>query len=248
MPAAPAGRALPHARGRADSPCRNRHPARLHAGLRRPARQPLGSRARPSPPRRRRRARGVDAAAYWAFADRLQDHLDAHWGGEAYYPGRSMYNANMLLTHAAAALAGHTGPARQDERARKLITALCEGKAWRSVPADGPQGHVPGWTDSLGGHPMQHLVVDTEIAWALAVAWRARDALGLDPATSDLIADRIISHDRGRVLALARAAAEPDQLVRADVPGGGVGRRRPGDLHGQLLQQLRRFVDGATRR
>ena len=28
-------------------------------------------------------------------------------------PGRSMYNANMLLTHAAAALAGHTGPARQ---------------------------------------------------------------------------------------------------------------------------------------
>ena len=153
----------------------------------------LRARARPSPPRRPPRARSAwNAGAYWAFADRLQDHLDAHWGGEAYNPGRSMYNANMLLTHAAAALAGHTGPARQDERARKIIAALCEGKAWRSVPADGPQGHVPGWTDSLGGHPMQHLVVDTEIAWALAIAWRAREALALDQRTAD--ADRRPHH------------------------------------------------------
>ena len=66
------------------------------------------------------------------------------------------------------------------------------------MPADGPQGHVPGWTDSLGGHPMQHLVVDTEVAWALAIAWRAREALGLDQATSELIADRIIRTTAGQ--------------------------------------------------
>ena len=88
--------------------------------------------------------RAWNAAAYWAFADRLQDHLDAHWGGDAYNPGRSMYNANMLLTHAAAALAGHTGPARQDERARKIITALCEGKAWRTRARRRPAGPRPG--------------------------------------------------------------------------------------------------------
>ena len=49
-----------------------------------------------------------------------------------------------------------------------------------SVPADGPQGHKPGWTDGSAGSGIQHLVVDTEIAWALAFAWRAREALGLD--------------------------------------------------------------------
>ena len=79
-----------------------------------------------------------------------------------------MLNANLLLTHAAAALAGHTGPARKDDRARALVDALCNGPAWLSPrPATGSQGHVPGWADGLRGGGIQHLVVDTEIAWAL---------------------------------------------------------------------------------
>src|ERR1044071_1147577 len=59
-------------------------------------------------------------AAYWAFADRMQNVLDPFWDGDSYRPHRSMQNANMLLTHAAAALAGHEGPARRDDRARAL--------------------------------------------------------------------------------------------------------------------------------
>ena len=248
MPAAPAGRAVLPPRSTDDSPCRNHATRRgfmlgsgaLLASLLVPHTPTAAAPAAADP-------RAWNAGSYWAFADRLQDHLDAHWGGDAYNPGRSMYNANLLLTHAAAALAGHTGPARQDERARRLITALCEGKAWRSVPADGPQGHIPGWTDSLGGDPMQHLVVDTEIAWALAVAWRARDALGLDERTSDLIADRIIRTTEGEfwrwpALRLNQINWYARMYQAAAAVGGDAN-----DLHAQLLRQLKRFVDGATR-
>ena len=110
-----------------------------------------------------------------------------------------MVNANLLLTHAAAALAGHTGSARRDDRARALITALCEGPAWVTRPGSGEPGLTsPGWQDGLTGGGVQHLVVDTEIAWPLMFAWQARDALGLDQATADLIADRIISTVKGK--------------------------------------------------
>ena len=80
-----------------------------------------------------------DDAAYWAFADRMQDVLDEYWDGKMYRPERSMLNANLLLTHAAAALAGHTGPARTDERARALGDVLCAGPAWLSKPMTGSQ-------------------------------------------------------------------------------------------------------------
>src|SRR4051812_17015050 len=81
-----------------------------------------------------------DDAAYWAFADRMQDQLDRYWNGRFYTPTRAMLNSNILLTHACAALAGHTGPARRDDRARALIDALCNGPAWVKKPGTGSQG------------------------------------------------------------------------------------------------------------
>ena len=51
-------------------------------------------------------------------------------------------------------------------------------------PDSGSQGHVPGWQDGQRGGGIQHLVVDTEIAWALilrvagARGARARPGLG----------------------------------------------------------------------
>ena len=54
---------------------------------------------------------------YWAFADRCQRLLDPVWspadgcyrsGGR----GETSLNANLLFTHASAALAGHRGAAR----------------------------------------------------------------------------------------------------------------------------------------
>ena len=81
-----------------------------------------------------------DDAAYWAFADRMQDQLDRYWDGHTYTPKRAMLSANLLLTHAAAALTGHTGPARRDDRALALVQALCTGPAWVTQAGTGISG------------------------------------------------------------------------------------------------------------
>ena len=158
----------------------------------------------------------------------MQDALDPLLATASMYrPERSMLNATMLLTHAAAALAGHTGPARRDDRARELVHALCDGPAWVKKPSSGSQGHKPGWQDGIdGGGGIQHLVVDTEIAWALMrrVA-RARGARPRPRPRPDRRPDRLAP--RRRVLAVAGAAPEPDQLVRADVRRRRDRRRRP---------------------
>ncbi|HEY6890385.1 MAG TPA: hypothetical protein VI300_21455 [Solirubrobacter sp.] len=248
MPAAPAGRALLPSRGRADLPYSDNATRRgfmlgssaLLASLLLP-RTASAAAVTDAPPA------AWDDAAYWAFADRMQDQLDRHWDGHAYTPKRGMVNANLLLTHAAAALAGHTGPARRDDRAKALITALCEGSAWVTTPGGGSQGHAPGWRDSLTGGGVQHLVVDTEIAWPLMFAWQARDALGLDRATADLIADRIIRTVKGKFWQWPTLRLNQiNWYARMYVASATVGGDRQ-DLHTQLLEQVRRFVDGARK-
>src|SRR5688500_7784580 len=76
---------------------------------------PASAAERPAPP--------FSNADYWTFADDLMGRLDSWWD-----PGRGAYllrgvpsvrvNSAFLLTHAIAAHAGHSGPARQDARAR----------------------------------------------------------------------------------------------------------------------------------
>ena len=105
-------------------------------------------------------------------------------------------NANMLLVHATAALRGYHGPSRQDARARSIATQLVSlTPPWLEVvrdPQPGSQPHAPGWTASMHHERTgQHLVVDGEVADALVVAWRARDAIGLDPNVAALIQDRL---------------------------------------------------------
>jgi hypothetical protein len=190
-----------------------------------------------------------DDAAYWAFADRMQDQLDHYWDGRTYAPKRAMLSSNILLTHAAAALAGHTGPARRDDRARALIDALCTGPAWVTKPvATSTQGHAPGWQDGIAGSSgIQHLVVDTEIAWSLMFCWQAREALGLDNVTADLIADRIVSTVNGKFWQWPTLRLNQiNWYVRMYVAAATVGGNEQ-DLHRQLLEQVRRFVDGARK-
>jgi hypothetical protein len=142
-----------------------------------------------------------DEAGYWDFADKLSRRLDDSWSERLgrYRPGSpsvdTMMNANMLLVHAAAAARGHEGAARQDGRARSIVTQLMGSPPWvESVafPPPGSQPHVPGWVASMSNpDTAQHLVVDGEVTDALAVAWRARDALGIDPAVQALMQDRL---------------------------------------------------------
>ncbi len=142
-----------------------------------------------------------DEAGYWDFADKLSRRLDDTWSSrlDQYRPGSAsidtMMNANMLLVHAAAAARGHEGAARQDARARSIVAKLMSTPPWVEAvpfPAPGSQPHAPGWVASMSEErTAQHLVVDGEVTDALAVAWRARDALGIDPGVQALMQDRL---------------------------------------------------------
>jgi hypothetical protein len=67
---------------------------------------------------------------YFAFADRVLLGLGARWdAAQGVYVSRhkgaaARTNANLLLIHATAALHGHSGPSRQDARARVLVARL----------------------------------------------------------------------------------------------------------------------------
>jgi len=154
-------------------------------------------------------ALAYDDAEYLAYADRMQTRLDAVWDERAgqYRPGSggadAQINASMLLTHSVAAQQGHTGPARNDRRARLVARALVSPPVFvdrrPSHPPPGSHIHVPGWTSSmLSSNANQHLVFDAEIVDGLVHAWKARRALGLSAETAGLIADRIHRVASGR--------------------------------------------------
>jgi hypothetical protein len=142
-----------------------------------------------------------DESGYWDFADKLARRLDDSWNPflDRYRPGSTsvdaMMNANMLLLHSTAALRGHEGAARQDARARSITAQLMSTPPWVETVTNPPHGshpHVPGWVASMSDpQTAQHLVVDGEITDALAMAWQARDALGLDPTLQALLQDRL---------------------------------------------------------
>ena len=156
--------------------------------------------SRPAPP-------GFRDADYWRFADRIAAQLDRVWDDAAgrYVPGsggvETMFNADMLLVHAAAAEEGHQGPARNDERARALARALTATPPYVTRPGrrtPGTQAHVPGWvstmTSTVGN---QHLVIDSQVVDGLVHAWRARRALRLPDALADRIAQTVHRTARG---------------------------------------------------
>ena len=148
-------------------------------------------------------AQAWDEGEYWGFADRLQKRLDDSWNTrlDRYNAGSpsvdTMLNANELLIHSAAALRGldSSHPARADARARSIALQLTQTPPWIETvtdPLPGSQPHSPGWVGSMHSiRSGQHLVVDGEVADGLAMAYKARDALGLDNNTRTLIVDRL---------------------------------------------------------
>jgi hypothetical protein len=145
---------------------------------------------------------------YWRFADWLQPYFDALWipEGRVYGSGNSSigriyHNSLLLTTHAIAALDGHDGPTRNDDRARVLAARLCESPPWSELaqPAvPDPQFHTPGWVESLSSRDSaMDKSIDPKVAEALMYAWRAREVLELPQETLALIADRINRCARG---------------------------------------------------
>jgi hypothetical protein len=150
-----------------------------------------------------------DDAGYLAYADRMQMRLDPLWSeyrGQ-YSPGPggvdTLVNAMCLLTHSVAAQAGHTGPSRNDHRARLVAKALVSAPVFiehaAPRPKPGSQTHAPGWTSAMGDATAgQHVMYDAQIVDGLVHAWKARKALGLSDDLAATIADRIHRVARSR--------------------------------------------------
>jgi hypothetical protein len=199
------------------------------------------------------RAQSWTDADYWRVADRLQERLDEYWSSrlDRYRPGDlsadTMVNANLLLAHSIAALHGHSGPARQDDRARLLAARLLDSPPYVAAidPEAMGQVHAPGWLGSPSAHhSIQHLVVDAEVAEALAAAWRARDALGLPPDLAAAIGARLRDVARGPfwrypAMRLNQINWYAQVYAAAAETSGDTGL-----LSRDLLAQVNRFVHG----
>ena len=133
---------------------------------------------------------GLDEAGYLGVADRLQSSLEHTWspthGRYEIFGGgvETTTNANLLVAHSVAALLGHHGASRRDDRARTLVRSLLASPPYAATlpPRIGTdtQWHAPGWVSSM--HHLrsgQHVMVDSEAVDGLAYAWLARRQLKL---------------------------------------------------------------------
>jgi hypothetical protein len=146
-------------------------------------------------------------ADYLAFADRVVQGIGATWDPDAgVYTTRHMgamprTNANLLLVHATAALAGHAGPARQDKRARALVARMTRAPMYRYSRERAWTGRTVCWSKRMTRATRDHVSLDSQIAEALAAAWKARQALGLHAelaARTARIVDRCARHPAWR--------------------------------------------------
>ena len=146
-------------------------------------------------------------ADYLALADDVLLRLERTWreDEEVYSSGGggldAIYNAALLTVHATAALHGHDGPARNDERARLLATRLCQSPPFfdgQALPHPDRMFHTPGWLGDLYTYdsPMDK-AYDPKIAEGLTLAWRTRDVIGLPPETAARIVHCVDSVARG---------------------------------------------------
>lgn len=134
-------------------------------------------------------------ADFWGFVDRRQADVEPQWREDlgVYMPAGSTedvrMDANMLLVHADAALAGHAGPARHDDRVIRLADVLTRPPALLAPPnlRTGTQAHAPGWSSSTVASGAQHVAVDPQVAGALVAAWQARGVVGMSQQLSDRI-------------------------------------------------------------
>ena len=144
---------------------------------------------------------GFDDEGYLRTADRFAARLAPAWSpADGYYVSGSpaldsRLNAAMLVVYATAARHGHTGPSRDDAKARRLAQVLTASPPFFTGPAapwPDPMFHTPGWLGNLiPGYSVMDKAIDPKIAEGLAAAWQARGALGLDPVTTAAIATEI---------------------------------------------------------
>lgn len=134
---------------------------------------------------------GLTSAEAWRLPDALVTKLSDGW-----QPRRQLYvdrggvsiraNAMLLEIHALAALAGHTGGARQDDRIPGLVRLFTTAPVYvtktKTKRSTGSFPHTPAWESVYradSANAVLHPSADAIVARALATAWRARDVAGL---------------------------------------------------------------------
>ena len=141
----------------------------------------------------------------WRLGDDIGARVDARWNAArgVYMNDRGFpdtrLNALLLQLHGMAALAGHQGAIRRDERIEPLVRVLTAPPVLvtrnlrpRQI---GHFPHAPAWTPSIGEDPEQavlHPSIDTGVVRGLTAAWRARETIGLDPAMSARIGQVLV--------------------------------------------------------
>ena len=129
-------------------------------------------------------------ANLWSFVDRRMTELDPLWRPDrgAYVTRAGYFStrmiANALAVHSWAALAGHQGPARRDDRIAPMVAMLTRAPAFierAHRPRGAVQFHLPGWTPNPVNLTLttQHVALDAEVADALRLAWLARTDVDL---------------------------------------------------------------------
>ncbi|HEX5619317.1 MAG TPA: hypothetical protein VFX51_12910 [Solirubrobacteraceae bacterium] len=197
------------------------------------------------------------AGGYLGVADRLQAAFEPLWDqrvGRYVVTGggtESTANANMLLVHSVAALRGHSGPSRQDARARVLVRSLLATPPYTAkLPPRrdaSSQWHAPGWVSSM--HHLrsgQHVMVDSEVVDGLVYAWLARRQLGLPDDLARLIARRIHAVASGRFWRWPAIRLNQFNWYARIYSADAIVTGRATLVRRDLRRQLARFADGAN--
>ncbi|MDQ8043038.1 MAG: hypothetical protein AAGC46_12570 [Solirubrobacteraceae bacterium] len=133
----------------------------------------------------------------WALGDAIGAREESHWSqARGVYMNAQGFpdtrlNALMLQLEGMAALAGHDGAIRHDDRIEATVRVLTQPPVLvtRNLrPREvGHIPHAPAWTSMIGEDPEQavlHPSIDTAVVRALTAAWRVRDIVHMDPSTS----------------------------------------------------------------
>ena len=197
-------------------------------------------------------AYAYDDAGYLAYADRMQERLDALWDDDRgiYRPPDGgvdvLINANLLLTHSVAARWQHRGPSRSDDRARRIAEALVSAPVFTERPVGSSQAHGPGWSGSIdSSQAWQHVMVDAEVVDGLVHAWKARHALRLPGATARRIADRIHRVARSPFWRFPRLRLNQINWYALVYAADATVSGSPALLRQDLRAHVLRFVNGA---
>ncbi len=195
----------------------------------------------------------------WSLPDRLVERLDEQWQkNRQVYTDRGSVsiraNAMLLELHALAALAGHSGASRRDDRLPGLVRLFTTAPVYvtstktKRTTASFP--HTPAWESVYRADSERaplHPSADAIIARALATAWRARDVAALPLEDSQRIQMAVGGVARGKWYR-APTRAENQINWNADVYQANL------EVNGDRMQlpdyraHLKWFIDHADRK